>query len=382
MIIGINGNEANVTHRVGIGQYGYELLKGLRRLATPALRFCVYLEKAPLPDMPRETGNWLYQVLPGGNLWTLTTLQGELLKAKFSGRAPDLFFTPTHYAPLICPMPSVIAVMDLSFTVFPQYFKKKDYYQLKYWTLLSAKFARKILTISEFSKKAILEKYGFSEDKVRVVYPGYDRDRFNPQVAGQTEKIREVKEKYRTGERYLFYLGTLQPRKNLVRLIEAFKQLEDKNVRLVVAGMIREGRGGWMYSQIFGKVKELELNDRVIFTGFVSDADVPLLLAGSQAYLLPSLYEGFGIPAVEAMATGVPLVVSRVTSLPEICGPAPIFIQNPLQTDEITLRLREVLNLSPQERQKRIKLGLRQAKRYNWEVAAKQALEILIEAKG
>lgn len=201
-----------------------------------------------------------------------------------------------------------------------------------------------------------------------MAYPGYDNQRFRP---------REVK-----AENYLLYLGTLQPKKNLVRLIEAFSTLPDKKLQLKVVGMINEGRGGWMYQEIFAKVKTLGLEKRVIFTGYVPDDQISQLIAAARAYVLPSLYEGFGIPAIEAMATGVPVVVSKVASLPEVCGQAAIYIDDPYSVSSIKLALEEVLSLSNAERQKRVNFGLEWVTRYNWENTAERTLEVLKSVAG
>ncbi len=352
MIIGINGNEANIEHRVGVGQYAFELLSHLK---TPAK---VYLSSAPRPDMPRHFD---YQVFGPKKLWTLLALQKRLLGEKL-----DVFFTPTHYAPLYLPCPSVISIMDMSFERFPGYFKKKDLYQLKYWTKLSAKNAAHILTISEFSKSEIHKIYGIPLNKITVTPLGYDTKRFRP-ISTKTEN-------------YLLYLGTLQPRKNLVRLVEAFAALSDKSVKLMVVGMINEGRGGWLHEDIFTKVKGLGLDKRVVFTGYVPDDQVPQLMAKAKAYVLPSLYEGFGIPPIEAMATGVPVVVSRVASLPEVCGQAAIYIEDPYDISSIQRALQEALLQTPTQRAKRIELGLSWVKRYNWKDTAKKTLEVLYES--
>lgn len=352
MTIGINGNEANVTHRVGVGQYAFELLSHL-----PKKDIVVYLSSPPLPDMPKLN----YEVFGPKKLWTLTGLQRKLL-----AQPPDILFTPTHYAPFFVPCPSVISIMDLSFERFPEYFKKRDLYQLKYWTYFSAKKAARILTISEFSKKEICQLYGFPSEKVVVTYPGYDTKRFWPR-------------KQKMGN-YLLFIGTLQPRKNLVRLLEAFARLSDPDLRLVVVGMITEGRGGWKNRDIFTKVRDLKLEKRVEFKGYVPDQDIPEFLAGARAYVLPSLYEGFGIPPVEAMATGVPVVVSRVSSLPEVCGQAAIYIEDPYSVNSIVQALREALSLTAKERTKRIDLGLAWVKRYNWEKTAQLTLNVLYEA--
>lgn len=382
MTIGINGNEANVPHRVGSGMYAFELISHLAKIGSGETKLDVYLQDAPMADFPQKSPNFDYKILPPQKLWTLTRLQTDLIAKKISGKAPDIFFTPTHYTPLVMPVPSVISIMDMSFERFPEYFKPKDYYQLKLWTKISAIQAKKIFTISEFSKAEICKFYGFPEEKIVVTYCGYDEKRFNPSVKKESAKIAAVRKKYHLSLDFLLFLGTLQPRKNLVRLIEAFSQLSDKKVQLVVVGMINEGRGGWMNETIFQLVKKLGLETRVVFTGYVPDNEVPFLMAGSRGYVLPSLYEGFGIPPIEAMATGVPVAVSRVSSLPEICGDAALYISDPKDVVSIKNTLEKLVTLSDTESKKRAAVGLDWVKRYNWLNTAKKTLSVLENING
>lgn len=376
MTIGINGNEANVDHRVGVGQYAFELLSELSKSkANPpawGLKSKIYLSSPPLQDLPSPTASWQYEVFGPRKLWTLTGLQKKLVADH-----PDVLFTPSHYAPLYLPCPSVISIMDMSFERFPQYFKKKDLFQLKYWTWVSAMQAKKILTISQFSKKEICEIYGFPKDRVVVTYPGFDKERFHDGVKSQKLKIKNTIQKYKISQPYLLYVGTLQPRKNLVRLVQAFSALSADRYTLVLAGMVDEGRGGWMYREIFEEVRKLGLGDKVKFTGYVPDEEVPYLLSGSLAYVLPSLYEGFGIPPVEAMATGVPVVVSKISCLSEICGQAAVYIDDPTSVSSIKSALEKILSLKATERDRRIEFGLQWVKRYNWEITARQTLDVL-----
>jgi glycosyltransferase involved in cell wall biosynthesis len=223
----------------------------------------------------------------------------------------------------------------------PQFYKKTDLYQLKYWTRLSARRADHIFTISHHSKKDIIELYKISPEKITVIYPGFDETRFNS----------DVKPIKKYGD-YLLFLGTLQPRKNIERLIGAYKLLKT-DCKLVIAGMINEGRGGWMNENI-------KSSKNIILTGYLPDEEIPGLMAGAKAFVLPSLYEGFGIPAIEAMAVGCPVIVSRVSSLPEICGEAATYIEDPYSIDSIKTALEEGLKSN------KTKLGLEWVKRYNW----------------
>lgn len=369
MTIGINGNEANVKTRVGIGQYAYELLCHLPKSE-------VYLSSSPLEDMPKHME---YKVFGPKKLWTLVGLQNKLISEKMHREIPDVFFTPTHYAPLYIPTKSVISIMDMSFEDMPQFFKKRDLYQLRYWTKISALRAKKIITISQFSKGKICKIYGIPPEKVVVTLLGYDSDRFNSKVNFDT-KLKNLIRKFALEDGYFVFLGTLQPKKNIERLVEAFKRLERKNIKLVIVGMTDEGRGGWMYKSIFQKVKDFGLEGRVVFTGYLPDGDIPYIFKGSLAYILPSLYEGFGIPVVEAMATGVPVIVSNVGSLPEICGNLPVYINDPYDISCIQAALQQILDMEAGEMLKRVNLGLAWVKRYNWNTTARQTLEVLKNA--
>lgn len=378
MRIGINGNEANVAHRVGSGQYVFELLTHLSKLQDSSINFEIYLSDLPKSDLPKPTSNWKYKTFGPHKLWTLTGLQNKLVAEKVQGKIPEVFFTPTHYSPLYVPTKSVISIMDMSFEDLPQFFKKRDLLQLRYWTKISALRAKKIITISQFSKDQICKTYNISPQKVVVTHLGFDSDRFNMTVSPKSPKISTLVKKYHLDDGYFLFLGTLQPKKNIERLIEAFARLPRKNLKLAVVGMINEGRGGWMNQSIFDIVKKLGVEDRVVFTGYVPDDDLPPLFKGSLAFVLPSLYEGFGIPPIEAMATGVPVVISKVGSLFEVCGSqAPIYIDDPYSVDSIQSALQKILDMKAEELVKRVDLGVNWVKRYNWHSTAKLTLETL-----
>ncbi|MBI3379902.1 glycosyltransferase family 4 protein [Candidatus Gottesmanbacteria bacterium] len=381
MIVGIDGNEANQKIRTGSGVYSLELLRQFKKFQiSPAsistgranFKFQIYLKNSPLKDLPSEDSNFEYKIVKPVNFWTQIGLPFQLWKEKITRKAPDIFFSLTHYAPRFCPIPSLITIFDLSFIKFPKMFLKKDLYQLRNWTEYSIRQAKKIITISEFSKNDISNYYKISPDKIVVAYPGYDKNKFNTQIKNQKSKIKSTIQKFKIDREYILYVGTIQPRKNISRLIDAFRLLNNDypGLQLVICGMIKEGRGGWMNDEIIDKIKKSKFGrkDSIIITGYVIDKDLQYLMAGAKTLVLPSLYEGFGIPVIEAMACGCPVVVSSGISLAEIANGAAILV-NPFDVRSIANGLKEACynNL---RRQDLIKKGLIQIERYDWEKSA------------
>ncbi len=368
MIIGIDINEANIPQRVGVNQVAYATFLNLVKHISPPDKIIALSKDGPLPDMPAPSNVLTYQVFGPQRFWVLTGLTKRL----FWGQPKiDILFSPSHYTPLISPVPSVVYIMDLSFERFDtDYFTNVDLKQLKKWTPLSVKKAKKVLTISQFSKNEIVNLYHVNPNKIEVVYPGYNNNLFHGKVP--LTKQAQVKRKYQISGSYLLYIGTLQPRKNLVRLIKAFSLLHRPRLKLIIGG-----KKGWFYQQIYDQVKDLKIEDRVIFTGYIPDEDLPGLIKSSRAYVLPSLYEGFGMPPVEAQSVGVPVVVSKNSSLPEVVGDSGIFIDDPRSVTSIKTALEKVLNLTSAKRTEIIALGKENAKRFSWERSSQQILKIL-----
>lgn len=368
MIIGVDGNEANIKNRVGVNQYAAELLTALEKL--PAARkhnWIVYLVEQPLGHLPKERDGWRYEVLPGRGLWVLRRLALHLW---LNRPRPDVFFTPSHYSPLLPPMPTVVSIMDLGYLHFPEQFKKHDFYQLKYWGQLSMRQAKKIIAISESTKRDIIRHYSWTEGRVEVTYLGYDKKRFTKSIKNEVWRIEHVKKKYGITGDYILYLGTLKPSKNIEGLVEAFANLNEPGLSLVIAG-----KRGWLYDAIFKKVRKLGLADKVIFTDFVSEDDKPYLYAGSEVFVNPSFWEGFGMSVLEAMACGTPVVVSNIASFPEVVGKTGVLV-NSGSTEDIAKGISEALKkgnvLS--------KRALAQAARFDWSVTAEKTLTILERA--
>ncbi|MBI2196519.1 glycosyltransferase family 4 protein [Candidatus Daviesbacteria bacterium] len=378
MKIWIDGYEANVLQRLGSSQVAFELIRNLEKIDQKN-DYTIVLPAPPLEDLPRERKRWKYKVLRPKRFWTRIALPLALYGAK---EKPDIFFSPTHYIPRFRPakVERVVTIFDLSFLHFPEMFIQKDLWQLKGWTKFSVENAEHIVTISEFSKGDIVKQYGLNKDKITVAYPGYDNDKFKVQSAKLEVEV--IKKRYKIGDNYIIYIGTIQPRKNLIRLMEAFARVvQDVNgLELVVVGKTKgEGKQGWMYKDILQTPTDLGIEDKVKFLGFVPTEDLSSLLSGAVAFIQPSLWEGFGIPVVEAMACGVPVIVSNVSSLPEVVGKAGLLV-DPYSVDQIEQAIRTIVS-DKKLQQKYSKEGTIQARKFSWDKMAREVLEVFEKIK-
>lgn len=366
MLIAIDGYEANEGNRVGVGRYAYEILKNLyQEVKNKDVEFIIYIPSEPGVDLPPETPRWHYHVAGPKKLWTFVGLPLALV----TDPRPDVIFSPTHYIPRFMTIPRVFSIMDLSYLEYPEMFRAKDLHQLVNWTKYSVDHTVKIFTISEFSKNAIIKAYKVEAKRIIVTYPGLTMKN------DKTVNKEDLNKKYHLPAKYILSVGTLQPRKNYVRLIEAFAGLKsDAELELLIVG-----KKGWLYEEILEAPAKFKVETRVKFLDFVPDEDLPGLYQNAICLAMPSLYEGFGLPVLEAMALRLPVVVSKVSSLPEIAGAAGIYV-NPTDMESITAGLKQALaeHNTPKEKT-RIALGLTQSKKFTWENAAKKTLTILEE---
>lgn len=366
MRIWIDGYEANIKNRVGSGQYAYEILKNLEKIDLEN-EYTILLPTPKLDDLPKERKGWEYRVLKPNKLWTRIALPVALYLAR---QKPDLFFSPTHYIPRFSPVKTICTIFDLGYLHFPETLKVDDLYKLKNWTKFSIENSSKILAISQFTKKDIIENYGVSPDKIIITPLGFDEKIFKP--IKDNKRIETTLKKYNINGDYIIYIGTIQPRKNLLRLIEAISSVE---IKLVIVGKTTgPGRQGWKYEEILQAPKKFGINDKVIFTGFVETEDLPALLSGSKMFVFPSLWEGFGIPVLEAMACGAPVIVSNVASLPEVVGKSGTYV-DPYSVDSIKKGI-EILLKDEKLRQKKVQLGKMQVKKFSWVDCARKTLEV------
>lgn len=364
--IGLIGYEANVPHRVGSNQYAFELMRALEKIDTTN-EYRVFLPSRPLADLPRPRQGWQYVVAGPSRAWNWWGLPRALRRSL----RLDLIFSPGHYAPFWSSVPTVVSVMDLGYLRFPGQFRYATYLQLKHWTAWSVRRAVRVLAISEFTRRDLIDTYHLAEKKVVTTPLGYDRIRFSPAISAG--EVHRVAKKYHLPADYLLFVGTLKPSKNLLGLLEAFVDARRTSRRPL--SLVIVGKKGWQYREIFSRVADLGLEKDVIFTGFVPDEDVPPLMKGAQLFILPSFWEGFGIPVLEAMAVGTPVVASEVASLPEIVGRAGVLV-NPAQRSSLAAGILAGLS----RRRELSRKGIQRAARFSWEACAKATKEALVQA--
>ncbi|MBI2018918.1 glycosyltransferase family 4 protein [Candidatus Daviesbacteria bacterium] len=386
MIIGFDASRAFIKEKTGTENYSYQLLKALARIDRKNtyqvyLRPGVNFVKKDFPD------NFQFSTLNFKFLWT----QGGLALQTFKDNI-DVLFVPAHTLPVIRKpgLKTLVTVHDLGSEYLPAMHQLKQRLYLNFMTRSQLKSATALIAVSRATKDDLIKRVGIKPDKISVSYEGYDKEKFK-----DTQSIKKYNLKYHS---YFLFVGTVQPRKNLERLIIAFSKfiseekliyeqdlrfkntdlriknhksliINHKSLKLVIAGS-----KGWLSDEIYQLPKKLGIEDRVKFLGYVPDKDLSALYFGAIALLFPSLFEGFGLPILEAQACGCPVITSNLSSMPEVAGKGAVYV-NPYSVDDI---VKGMIRIKNQElRIKLIKAGLDNIERFSWEKCAKETLGVL-----
>jgi glycosyltransferase involved in cell wall biosynthesis len=357
-----------VHKRAGIGRFAQELSEALLKVDTYNQYWAFFNNSTsatvdpPLSHLPSLT------LSLGNKLWRMSILFSHLAHIRQDSlfKEIDIFHSTDNLLPYFPHIGSVHTLLDLTFRRFPKTLTPLNRFYLSVMTPHFLRKADRIIAISEHSKKDAVDLYGTSPNKIKVIPLGVNK-RFH--VINDKEYLESVRQRYNLPNHYLLYVGTLEPRKNLVRLVEAFKHARLDDHILVVAG-----KTGWFSEAFFNKLRTLGLGERVLLTGFVSDADLPALYAGATAFLFPSIYEGFGLPVLEAMASGIPVICSNAASLPEVAGDAALLL-SPYDINGWTEAMENVVH-DHILHERLVDSGLQRSRLFSWEQTARLTLEV------
>lgn len=305
--------------------------------------------------------------------WTQTRFAYEIWKDK-----PDVLWMPMQALPILRrkKLKTVITVHDLAFKIFPECFPAADLRRLNFYSDYAIKNATKIIAVSESTKNDILKFYPeVDAKKIRVIHHGFDAELFQKDYS--QEELKEVYTRYKIlNTRYLLYVGAIQPRKNLILFVEAFEKLknnpENRDLKLVLAG-----ESAWQSEKTLLAVGNSSCSSDIVLTGRVGFSDLAKLFQGAEVFVFPSLYEGFGIPVLEAFASSVPAIVARNSSLTEVGGDAALYFQDN-DADDLAEKIRLILS-DRDFRDNMIKKGREQIKNFSWEKCAKETLKFIKE---
>lgn len=354
--------------RAGLGRYAGSLARALSDQDPE--RFALFYNRrggaqppATLAALPART------VRAGYKPWRMAVWMGQLAGVGFDRLVPgaELFHATEHLLIPLRGVPTVLTVHDMIFKLFPKHQKRLNYWYLNAAMPLYCRRASAIVTVSESSKRDIVAHYGLDPAKVTVIHEAASAE-FQPAPQAAVDGARR---RYGLPDRFLIHVGTIEPRKNLTRLVEALQRLRGQGlaVPLVVVGA-----KGWLYDDFFRRLEGLAVRDAVHFPGYLPAADLPLLYSAAVAAVVPSVYEGFGLPVLESMACGTPVICSRASSLPEIGGGAARYF-DAYDVEAMAAALRDVWTQADLRAEMR-RQGLARAAGFSWQRAARETMDV------
>ncbi len=367
-VIGIDASRANAAKRTGTEWYAFHLIQRLKKIIPGTYQIILY-SKEPLRDgLEKLPPNWESHVLkwPPGRFWTQIRLSWEMLR-----RPPDVLFVPAHALPLILPKAPVTTIHDVAFMAEPKAYTFAERLYHRFAAKFAVRRAVSIFTVSDFSR-AEIEKYFHADvTKIKVTPLGYDEEHCR-RAADQSE-IEPVLTRYKIKQPYFLFVGRLEAKKNLAGLIEAFSRFGEKHPEY---GLALVGKRGVGCDQAMKTLSHRPvLRKRITEAGYVCEDDMRFLYSGATALVLPSWYEGFGLPVVEAFACGTPVIASDRASLPEVGGDAALYV-DPADPDDIAAamtRLVEEAGLAAELSAK----GLARVREFSWDRTAELTWEEL-----
>lgn len=368
MHIGLNAQLLSLSgdyRAAGITWYIYNLLA---HLPPSDHRYTAFLGERKAEGLFPQI-DLRFSRLPTGNPLVRIFWEQAVLPFESAKEGIDLIHSLAFVQPLFSSCPGVVTIYDLSFLLFPEGFNPWKRLYLRYMTPYSARRSRRVIALSQSTKRDLSRLFGIPREKIEVIPCGVD-PRFRPLNGNLVSRFRQRR---RLPERMILFVGTIERRKNVSLLLEAYAQIQ----REIPHALVLAGAKGWGADGIFAQAEELGLAD-VIFAGYVGQEELPLWYNAADLLAYPSLYEGFGLPPLEAMASGTPVLTSITSSLPEVMGDAGVLV-NPKNAGEIARAMLKVLRDKGLQEEMR-KRGLERAKRFTWQEAAEETVRVYEEA--
>src|SRR3989344_2019908 len=384
MVIGFDGSRSFASRRTGTENYSYQLLKALAKI-DEVNQYIVYLRPDfRQKDIQEFPNNFKFQISNFKFLWTQAGLALQTFKDKL-----DVLFVPAHTLPVIRKpgLKTVVTVHDLGSEYLSSMHQFKQRLYLSIMEKNQLKTATKIIVVSKATKDDLIKRVGIEPDKIAVIYEGYDKELFKP--IKDEALVNSLIHYDLQPKTYYLFVGTVHPRKNLKRLIQAFANLVSKGDTFRAYNLVIVGAKGWLSDEIYQMPKKLGIEEKVKFLGYVPEEDLPALYSGTIALVFPSLFEGFGLPILEAQACGCPVITSNLSAMPEVAGYVRVnrnvagkgaILVDPYDVEDIVRGIRETLPAGRQVRgirEKLIKAGFGNIKKFSWEKTARETLAIL-----
>lgn len=369
MLIGIDGHTFSEKEKMGVATYAFEVAKRLIE-QNQKDNFVIYSKSSQL-DHALQKENSTIKCIKSRWGWTQWRLSLEFLV----GRKPDVMLFFAHSLSRYLPTPGVVAIHDLAFLKFPQYFTKEDLKRLTFITKDAVLRSKQIVVPSVSTRDDMIKYYSEVkniEKKTTVIPLGYEKELFYPRSSSEIARLRK---KFNLKKPYFLYTGSLQPRKNVATLVEAFEKISSSNpeIELVIAG----GKG-WLSESTLRRIETSPIKDKIKLLGYIDRNDLPALYSGAISFVLPSLYEGFGMPLLEAMACGTPVIFGNNSSLIEIGKESGMAFES--MDDDSLAKLMSSMISDKEQRKKFISKGINAAQKYSWDKTAEGTIKVLRKA--
>lgn len=362
MIIGIDASRAFLAQRTGIEEYSYQVIKHLRRyLKENSVVLYIRPGQEVDFDLPEK---WSVKTINRRRLWTQIGLSLEMKK-----NPVDVLFVPAHTVSLIHPKNTVVTIHGLEYEIFPKAYSWLERLYMRLSIRKSCAWAKKIISVSENTKKDLKNIYKVEGEKVAVVYEGYQKEAI---ISGCN--FEKIKEKFQITEPFFIFVGRIEERKNIRKVVKAFTDFR-KNSKIRYQ-LVLAGKGGYGYDKIGQEIGKSEFASDIIQTGFISNDEKSCLMDNGEAFVFTTLYEGFGIPLLEAQSHSLPVISSNLSSIPEVVRESALLV-DPHSVVEIANAMNRIA-CEPRLREKLIQRGGENILRFSWDKCACQIAQILI----